>query len=97
MRLHPKFRWRVLTLAFAAVSCTAWVYGYLSVSHGYYWRDLWFHIILFSTPVALVALSLWVAFHPKLWRKLLGCVLLVPSLLIWVLYLLLAAGGFRIH
>ena len=79
------------------MSCVAWVYGFVTVGHGYYWRDLWFHLILYAIPITLVALSIWIAVHPALWRKLLGGVLLIPSVLIWSLYLLLAAGGFKIH
>ncbi len=86
-----------LSLGFALISCAVWLYGYFSISHGYYWRDFWFHIILLLLPIALLTFSLWVALHPKPWRKLLGVVLFVPSFVVWLGYLLLALGGFRLH
>jgi hypothetical protein len=85
------------TIAVAAISLVAWISGYIDSSYRYHWRDFWFLVVLYAIPVILVALSSWVAFHPKPWRMLLGGALLLPSAIIWVLYLMLAVSSFRIH
>ena len=86
-----------ITMTATAISLVAWVYGYVTVNHGYYWRDFWFHVLFFIVPVLLLAFSVWVAFHPGIWRKILGGAMLLPSAIVWVLYLLLASSAFRIH
>ena len=92
----PKAAVRI-TIIVAAVSLIAWIYGYIIGNNGYHWRDFWFFVVLYFIPVVLIAFGSWMAFHPDPWRKLLGVAMLVPSVVIWVLYLMLAASAFRIH
>ena len=86
-----------LGILVASISFIAWMYGYINISYGYYWRDFWFHVVLYSLPVMMVTFSFWIMFHPTLWRKILGGILFLISMSIWILYLLLAISAFRIH
>jgi hypothetical protein len=87
----------LITTFAAVISALAWVYGYLEHSYRYRWSDFWFLVVLYFIPVMLLMLSSLVTFHQLLWRKLLGIVLFLPSIVIWVLYLLLAVSSFKLH
>jgi len=62
-----------------------------------YARDFWFYVVLFLVPGGLVLLSVWLIFIDRVWTRVLGVLLVLPSLGIWILSLLLAYGEFRIH
>ena len=83
------------TLAVFLVTAVVWIAGLWDYT--FYTRDFWFYVVLFRVPGGLVCISAWLIFMDRIWARVLGVLLVLPSLAIWVLSLLLAYGKFRIH
>lgn len=77
------------------VTAVVWIAGLWDYT--FYPRDFWFYVVIFLLPGGLVVLSAWLIFIDRIWTRVLGAVLVLPSLGIWILSLMLAYGEFRIH
>ena len=74
-----------------------WLVGAVLRPNHFRLDELWFLVLLFVVPGAMVLGSLWVLLDRAWWRMLLGLFLLLPAGAVWVLVLLLAYSGFRVH
>lgn len=59
--------------------------------------DFWFLLLLLVIPSGLVVFSLWVMIDRAWWRRVVGALILLPALAIWILTMMFAHAGFRIH
>lgn len=66
-------------------------------THTFLMSEFWLYVGIFFVPAMLVCGSSWLIFLDRVALRVLGIVLMLPSLGIWVLSLLLVYGGFKIH
>ena len=59
--------------------------------------EFWLYVGIFLLPALAVCTCSWLVFQKVLWEKVVGGILLLPSLAVWLLSLLLVANGFKIH
>ena len=72
-----------------------WIYGVSR--HTFLASEIGIYIGIFLIPGAAVCTSIWLIFQNRTWGRVVGLLLLFPSLAIWAVSLLLVANGFRIH
>jgi len=76
---------------------TGVVWGIAVSKHTFYAREFWLYVGIFTIPAAFVCGSCWMIFSRQIWRRIVGLVLVIPSLAVWLLSLLLVSVGFKIH
>jgi hypothetical protein len=60
-------------------------------------REIWLYIGIYLIPALLVCGCSWLILRKQMWQRVIGVLLLLPSLGVWVLSLLLVYAGFKIH
>lgn len=73
----------------------AWILG-LS-RHTFLASEIGIYIGIFLIPGAAVCTCFWLIFQRRFWGRILGFLLIVPSLGVWALSMLLVSIGFKIH
>ena len=77
------------------ITSVVWIMGVSN--HRFLASEFWIYVGMFLIPATAVCGCIWLISHGPVWRRILGSVLLVPSMGTWVLSLLLVFHGFRIH
>jgi len=77
------------------ITSIAWIYGVSR--HTFLVREIPQYIGIFLVPGATVCVCSWLLFQKRTWGRVLGGLLLIPSLGLWFLSLLLVSIGFKIH
>lgn len=85
------------TLVIFGITATVWMHAFATKTIRLRSEEIAILGLLFVVPAGLVSAAIWIMLDRRWWRILLGIVLLVPALGIWVLSLMLANAGFRIH
>jgi hypothetical protein len=77
------------------ITSIVWIIGVSN--HRFLWREFWLYVGIFTIPAAFVIGSFWLVAGEPTWRRIVGVLLLIPSLGVWGLSLLLVYAGFKIH
>ena len=77
------------------ITSVVWIIGVSN--HTFLMREFWLYVGIFTIPAAFVVGSFWLISDDPPWRRILGLILLIPSLGVWGLSLLLVYIGFKIH
>ncbi|TVO73521.1 hypothetical protein [Sedimenticola selenatireducens] len=83
-----------LTAVFIVTSLV-WAMGVSN--HLFLVREIGLYLVLFFVPALGVCCSAWLIVQRVLWRRVVGLILLLPSVAVWALSLLLVYNGFKIH
>ena len=73
----------------------AWIIGVSR--HTFLASEFWIYVGIFLIPGAAVCTCCWLIFQKRAWGRILGLLLVLPSLGLWGLSMLLVSIGFKIH
>jgi hypothetical protein len=94
----PKEKYsQTATVVIFGITTIIWVYSLATKTLLLRSEEIAFLALLFAVPAGLVCAAIWILLDARWWRRLLGTVLLLPSVAIWGLSLLLTIAGFKIH
>jgi len=94
----PKEKYsQMATVVIFGITTIIWVYSLATKTLLLRHEEIAFLALLFVVPAGLVCASIWILLDARWWRRLLGTVFLLPSVVIWGLSLLLTIAGFKIH
>lgn len=85
------------TLAIFGITTLVWIHAFATINIRMRIDEIAALALVFVVPAGLVSAAIWILLDARWWRRLLGIVLLLPSVIIWGLSLMLANAGFRIH
>ncbi|UCH47398.1 MAG: hypothetical protein JSU95_15160 [Betaproteobacteria bacterium] len=77
------------------VTGIVWIYGVSR--HTFLASEIGIYVSIFLIPAAAVCACVWLIFQKRIWGRVIGLLLVLPSCAIWAVSLLLVANGFRIH
>ncbi|MBT8114030.1 MAG: hypothetical protein KJP04_01525 [Arenicella sp.] len=78
------------------VTSVVWIYGVSN--HLFLAKEIPQYIAIFVVPGAFICCACWLMFaRPVWWRRIAGVAILLPSLVVWIISLILVFNGFKIH
>lgn len=87
----------IASLAIFGITLIVWVHSFVTLNIPIHTNEVALLGLIFVVPAAWVSAAIWVMLDARLWRQLLGVLLLLPGVAIWVLSLMLVSVGFKIH
>jgi hypothetical protein len=83
------------SIAVFGLTSIIWISGV--ANHSFLASEFWIYVAIFLVPASAVCACIWLVFRGPLWQRIIGLILLLPSLGVWIISLLLVLNGFRIH
>ena len=87
----------IASLVIFGITLIVWVYSFITVNIPIHTNEIALLGLIFVVPAAWVSGAIWVMLDARLWRQLLGVLLLLPGIAAWVISLMLVSVGFKIH